>query len=633
MSDAIKHECGIALIRLKKPLQYYVDKYGTAFYGINKLHLLMEKQHNRGQDGAGVANIKLDMEPGERYISRYRSIDPKPIQDIFDHINKRFYQIGEENPELLKDVNYLKKNAGFTGELFLGHLRYGTFGRNSIESCHPFLRQNNWITRNLVVAGNFNLTNVDELFEVLIEIGQHPKEKSDTVTVLEKIGHYLDVENEEWYAKLQNSGMSNQEIYAEIAEKLNIEQILKHSSEFWDGGYAMCGLFGHGDAFVLRDPHGIRPAFWYEDEEVCVVASERPVIQTAFNLKLEEVNELTPGHALIIKKNGHVSEVEINQPQVPKKCSFERIYFSRGNDYDIYEERKNLGRFVVSNVLKMIDYDLDNSVFSFIPNTAEGSFYGMIKGLEDHLNDRKLKAILDLGRTPSEAELKEILYQRARIEKIAIKDAKARTFITQDDARDDMVAQVYDITYGSVVRGKDNLVVIDDSIVRGTTLKQSILRILDRLGPKRIVVVSSAPQIRYPDCYGIDMAKMGDFIAFDAAIALLKETGREGLIQEVYQKSLAQANLPKEQIVNYVKEIYQPFTDQEISDKIAQMLTPENIQAEVKIVYQTVDDLHRACPGNTGDWYFTGDYPTPGGNKVVNRAFINYVEGKNERAY
>lgn len=593
----------------------------------------MEKQHNRGQDGAGVANIKLDMEPGERYISRYRSIDPKPIQDIFDHINKRFYQIGEENPALLKDVNYLKKNAGFTGELFLGHLRYGTFGRNSIESCHPFLRQNNWITRNLVVAGNFNLTNVDELFDVLIEIGQHPKEKSDTVTVLEKIGHYLDVENEEWYAKLQNSGMSNQEIYAEIAEKLNIEQILKRSSEDWDGGYAMCGLFGHGDAFVLRDPHGIRPAFWYEDEEVCVVASERPVIQTAFNLKLEEVNELTPGHALIIKKNGLVSEVEINKPQVPKKCSFERIYFSRGNDYDIYEERKNLGRYVVPNVLKMIDFDLDNSVFSFIPNTAESSFYGMIKGLEDHLNDRKYKSILELGRMATEDELKEILYQRARIEKIAIKDAKARTFITQDDARDDMVAQVYDITYGSVVRGKDNLVVIDDSIVRGTTLKQSILRILDRLGPKRIVVVSSAPQIRYPDCYGIDMAKMGDFIAFDAAIALLKETGREGLIQEVYQKSLAQANLPKEQIVNYVKEIYQPFTDQEISDKIAQMLTPENIQAEVKIVYQTVDDLHRACPGNTGDWYFTGDYPTPGGNKVVNRAFINYVEGKNERAY
>lgn len=633
MSDAIKHECGIALIRLKQPLQYYVDKYGTAFYGINKLHLLMEKQHNRGQDGAGVANIKLDMEPGERYISRYRSIDPKPIQDIFDHINQRFYQIGEEDPAKLKDVAYLKKHAGFTGELFLGHLRYGTFGRNSIESCHPFLRQNNWITRNLVVAGNFNLTNVDELFDVLLEIGQHPKEKSDTVTVLEKIGHYLDVENEEWYTQLQNSGLSNQEIYAKIAENLNIEQILKRSSEDWDGGYAMCGLFGHGDAFVLRDPHGIRPAFWYEDEEVCVVASERPVIQTAFNLQMEQVQELTPGHALIIKKNGSVSEVEINAPQAPKKCSFERIYFSRGNDYDIYEERKNLGRFVVPNVLKMIDFDLDHSVFSFIPNTAESSFYGMIKGLEDHLNDRKYQAIVELGRTPTEAELKEILYQRARIEKIAIKDAKARTFITQDDARDDMVAQVYDITYGSVVRGKDNLVVIDDSIVRGTTLKQSILRILDRLGPKRIVVVSSAPQIRYPDCYGIDMAKMGDFIAFDAAIALLKETGRAHIIQEVYEKSVAQAHLPKEQIVNYVKEIYAPFTDQEISDKIAEMLTPENIHAEVKIVYQTVDDLHRACPGNTGDWYFTGDYPTAGGNKVVNRAFINYVEGKNERAY
>lgn len=593
----------------------------------------MEKQHNRGQDGAGVANIKLDMEPGERYISRYRSIDPKPIQDIFDHINQRFYQIGEEDPAKLKDVAYLKKHAGFTGELFLGHLRYGTFGRNSIESCHPFLRQNNWITRNLVVAGNFNLTNVDELFDVLLEIGQHPKEKSDTVTVLEKIGHYLDVENEEWYTQLQNSGLSNQEIYAKIAENLNIEQILKRSSEDWDGGYAMCGLFGHGDAFVLRDPHGIRPAFWYEDEEVCVVASERPVIQTAFNLQMEQVQELTPGHALIIKKNGSVSEVEINVPQAPKKCSFERIYFSRGNDYDIYEERKNLGRFVVPNVLKMIDFDLDNSVFSFIPNTAEGSFYGMIKGLEDHLNDRKYQALVELGRTPTEAELKEILYQRARIEKIAIKDAKARTFITQDDARDDMVAQVYDITYGSVVRGKDNLVVIDDSIVRGTTLKQSILRILDRLGPKRIVVVSSAPQIRYPDCYGIDMAKMGDFIAFDAAIALLKETGRAHIIQEVYEKSVAQAHLPKEQIVNYVKEIYAPFTDQEISDKIAEMLTPENIHAEVKIVYQTVDDLHRACPGNTGDWYFTGDYPTAGGNKVVNRAFINYVEGKNERAY
>ncbi|WP_341907774.1 amidophosphoribosyltransferase [Fluviicola taffensis] len=633
MSDAIKHECGIALIRLKKPLQYYVDKYGTAFYGLNKLHLLMEKQHNRGQDGAGVANIKLDMEPGERYISRYRSIDPKPIQDIFDHINKRFYEIGEENPHLLKDVNYLKKHAGFTGELFLGHLRYGTFGRNSIESCHPFLRQNNWITRNLVVAGNFNLTNVDELFEVLLEIGQHPKEKSDTVTVLEKIGHFLDVENDEMVSKYQSLGYNSHQIYDKIAENINIEQILKRASEVWDGGYAMAGLFGHGDAFVLRDPNGIRPAFYYEDEEVCVVASERPVIQTAFNLKYDEIKELTPGHALIIKKNGAVSEVEINTPKAPAKCSFERIYFSRGNDFDIYEERKNLGRFVVPNVLKTIDYDLDNSVFSFIPNTAEGSFYGMIKGLEDYLNEQKYEQLLAIDGKPSPEQLKEILNRRARIEKIAIKDAKARTFITQDDARDDMVAQVYDITYGSVVRGKDNLVVIDDSIVRGTTLKQSILRILDRLEPKRILVVSSAPQIRYPDCYGIDMAKMGDFIAFDAAINLLKESGKQHIIDECYRKSKEQETLPKEQIVNYVKEIYAPFTAEEISAQIAKMLTPENIKAEVHIVYQTVEDLHRACPGNTGDWYFTGNYPTPGGNKVVNKAFINYIEGKNERAY
>lgn len=633
MSDAIKHECGIAVIRLKQPLQYYLDKYGTAFYGINKLHLLMEKQANRGQDGAGVANIKLDVEPGERYISRYRSTDSKPIEDVFEHINSRFRQLGEEQPEKLKDVEYLKRNHGFTGELFLGHLRYGTFGRNSIENCHPFLRQNNWITRNLVVAGNFNLTNVDELFDVLLEIGQHPKEKSDTVTVLEKIGHFLDEENQELFDKFRQEGLNNQEIYAKIAKEIDLERILKKASEVWDGGYAMAGLLGHGDAFVLRDPNGIRPAFWYEDEEVCVVASERPVIQTAFNLKKEQIKELTPGHALIIKKNGVVSEVEINAPGVPKKCSFERIYFSRGNDFDIYEERKNLGHNVVPRVLKAIDFDLDNTVFSFIPNTAESSFYGMIKGLEDHLNRRKLDEIMALGGSPSREQLEQILFQRARIEKIAIKDAKLRTFITQDDTRDDIVAHSYDITYGSVVRGKDNLVVIDDSIVRGTTLKQSILRILDRLGPKHILVVSSAPQIRYPDCYGIDMAKMGDFIAFEAAISLLKETGREHIIQEVYEKAKAQIGLPKEEQVNYVKEIYLPFTDEEISAKIAEMLTPEGIHASVSILYQTVEDLHAACPNHLGDWYFTGDYPTPGGNKVVNKAFINFIEGKNERAY
>jgi amidophosphoribosyltransferase len=634
MSDAIKHECGIALLRLKKPLQFYLDKYGTAFYGLNKLHLLMEKQHNRGQDGAGVANIKFDMEPGERYISRQRSIDSKPIQDIFDSINSRFRQIGEEDPTKLKDIDFLKKNAGFTGELFLGHLRYGTFGRNSIESCHPFLRQNNWITRNLVVAGNFNLTNVDELFDVLVRIGQHPKELSDTVTVLEKIGHFLDVENEEMYDHLKRLGYDNKEIYQRIAEQLDVEKILKRASEDWDGGYAMAGLFGHGDAFVLRDPAGIRPAYWYEDDEICCVASERPVIQTAFNLKSEQVQELTPGHALIIKKNGVISEVEINKPDDRAlKCSFERIYFSRGNDLEIYNERKELGKLLVPQILDTIDHDLDNSVFSFIPNTAEVSFYGMIKGLEDHLNDRKFEQIRSLGNNVTEEKLREIIYQRARIEKIAIKDAKLRTFITQDDSRDDLVAHVYDITYGSVKRNQDNLVVIDDSIVRGTTLKQSILKILDRLDPKKIVVVSSAPQIRYPDCYGIDMAKMGDFIAFEAAITLLNETGRQQVIQDVYNKCLAQADLPRDQIRNWVKEIYTPFTAEEISAKIAQLLTPVNIKAKVEIVYQKVENLHLACPKNLGDWYFTGDYPTPGGNKVVNKAFINWIEGKNVRAY
>ncbi|MCF8414867.1 MAG: amidophosphoribosyltransferase [Crocinitomicaceae bacterium] len=634
MSDAIQHECGIALIRLKKPLQFYLDKYGTAFYGLNKLHLLMEKQNNRGQDGAGVANIKMDMQPGERYISRYRSIHSKPIQDIFDYINARFEEIGEEDPSKLKDVDYLKKHAGFTGELFLGHLRYGTFGRNSIESCHPFLRQNNWITRNLVVAGNFNLTNVDELFDVLVEVGQHPKEKSDTVTVLEKIGHFLDNENEEMFSQYKKLGYSNADIYSKIAETLDVERILKRASEDWDGGYAMAGLFGHGDAFVLRDPAGIRPAYWYEDDEICVVASERPVIQTAFNLKSEQIRELTPGHALIIKKSGHVTETLINQPDAqPLKCSFERIYFSRGNDIEIYNERKLLGKMIVPQVLDAIDHDLDNSVFSFIPNTAEVSFYGMIKGLEDYLNDRKFKQIRALGANPTDEQISEIIYQRARIEKIAIKDAKLRTFITQDESRDDLVAHVYDITYGSVKRHQDNLVVIDDSIVRGTTLKQSILRILDRLDPKKIVVVSSAPQIRFPDCYGIDMAKMGDFIAFEATINLLKETGREHIIQEVYTKCKEQANLPKEQIRNYVKEIYAPFTNEEISAKIAEMLTPPAINAKVEIVYQTVENLHASCPNNLGDWYFTGNYPTPGGNKVVNRAFMNWVEGKNERAY
>ncbi|MFM7637517.1 MAG: amidophosphoribosyltransferase, partial [Crocinitomicaceae bacterium] len=533
----------------------------------------------------------------------------------------------------LKDVHYLKKNAGFTGELFLGHLRYGTFGRNSIESCHPFLRQNNWITRNLVVAGNFNLTNVDELFDVLVRIGQHPKEQSDTVTVLEKIGHFLDVENDELHRHYKSLGYDNKEIYSRIAKELDLTKILKKASEDWDGGYAMAGLLGHGDAFVLRDPSGIRPAFWYEDEEICVVASERPVIQTAFNLKLDQVKELQPGHALLIKKDGQVTESLINTPRVAKKCSFERIYFSRGSDAAIYTERKALGRLIVPQVLKSINYDFDNSVFSFIPNTAEVSFYGLIKGLEKHLNEQKIAEIIALGNTDNHERIAQILHRRARIEKIAIKDAKLRTFITQDDSRDDLVAHVYDITYGSVRAHTDNLIVIDDSIVRGTTLKQSILRILDRLNPKKIIVVSSAPQIRFPDCYGIDMAKMGDFIAFEAAIALLKATNREHVIEEVYQKCKEQEHLPKEQVKNVVKEIYAAFSDDEVSKQIAAMLTPKGMQAEVEIIFQTVENLHKACPNNLGDWYFTGDYPTPGGNKVVNKAFINWKENRNERAY
>ena len=633
MSDSIQHECGIALIRLKKPIQYYIDNYGSAFYGVNKLHLLMEKQHNRGQDGAGVANIKLGMNPGERYISRVRSVQKAPIQDIFDQINSKFKALYDANPDSIQDVDFLKRNAGFTGELFLGHLRYGTFGRNSKESCHPFLRQNNWITRNLVVAGNFNLTNVDELFDVLLKVGQHPKEKSDTVTVLEKIGHFLDVENDELYKNFKTEGLSNNEVYAKIADEIGIEKILKKASEDWDGGYTMAGLLGHGDAFVLRDPSGIRPAFWFENDEVCVVASERPALQTAFNIQVEDVNELTPGHALIIKKDGSVKETLINEPSEPRKCSFERIYFSRGSDKDIYTERKALGKLIVPPVLETINHDLDNTVFSFIPNTAEISFYGLVKGLDQHLNEKKIAQIQALGSNPTEEEIQEIIRQRARIEKIAIKDAKLRTFITQDDSRDDLVSHIYDITYGGIRANEDNLVVIDDSIVRGTTLRKSIFKILDRLRPKKIVIVSSAPQIRYPDCYGIDMAKLGDFIAFNAAIALIKDRNMENVIDEVYHKCLSQVDLPKEEVVNFVKEIYSPFKPEEISAKISELLTPKDMKAPVEIVFQSIENLHKACPNNLGDWYFTGNYPTPGGNKVVNKAFINWKEDRNERAY
>ena len=630
MSDFLKHECGIALLRLKKPLQYYVDKYGTAFYAMNKMYLLMEKQHNRGQDGAGLANIKLDVSPGKRYISRMRSVDGKPIQDVFGKIMSRFDGL---DAETLSDANYLQENFAFTGELSLGHLRYGTYGKNDIENCHPFLRQNNWRTRNLVVAGNFNMTNVDELFDVLIDIGQHPKQKSDTVTVLEKIGHYLDVENQTRFDQLKAEGLDNRSISERIADTLDLEGVLKSSASDFDGGYAMCGLLGHGDAFVLRDPNGIRPAYWYEDDEVVVAASERPVIQTAFNVKAEDVVEIDPGHALIITRSGKASLKEIVTPGRRTACSFERIYFSRGNDKDIYEERKKLGELVVPKILEAVEHDVANTVVSFIPNTAEVCFYGMVKGLEDHLNRNKIERVKGLGPNPSPEDIEEIMLERARAEKITIKDAKLRTFISEDATRDDLVAHVYDIAYGTVRPGEDNLVVIDDSIVRGTTLKKSILRILDRLGPKKIVVASSAPQIRYPDCYGIDMAKMGDFIAFQAAVSLLKERGMENILQDTYEAAKKELEKPLAEIQNPVTAIYEPFTEEEISDRISELLTPADMGAEVKIIFQSVEDLHSACPNHKGDWYFTGDYPTPGGRRVVNKAFVYYMEGRTERAY
>lgn len=635
MSDQIKHECGIAFIRLRKPLSYYVEKYGTAAYGLNKLYLLMEKQHNRGQDGAGVANIKLNVEPGQRYISRVRSNDNQPIKEIFAKINANLEEVQKKDPELLKDISYLKENVPFMGEVYLGHLRYGTFGRNSIENCHPFLRQNNWMTRNLVVAGNFNLTNVDELFDLLVDLGQHPKEHSDTVTVLEKIGHFLDVENKKQYKKFKEEGYPKHEISGLIAENMKVHRILRHAAEDWDGGYTMAGMIGHGDAFVLRDPSGIRPAFYYYDDEIAVVTSERPAIQTAFNVPIEEIKEIDPGHAFIVKKDGSISIKKVREPLPKMACTFERIYFSRGSDKDIYQERKNLGRSICPEVLKSIDNDLKNSVFSFVPNTAETAYYGMVEGLNEYLNGVKKEKIkkLDPSAKDYDEKMESILQIRPRTEKIAIKDAKLRTFITQDEARDDLVTHVYDITYGSVRRDTDNLVILDDSIVRGTTLKQSILRILDRLGPKKIVIVSSAPQIRYPDCYGIDMAKLGDFVAFQAAISLLKESGRDGLIQEVYKKCKDQERLPKGEIKNFVKEIYEPFSAEEISNKISELLTPKDINAEVKIIYQSLEGLHKAIPNHKGDWYFSGNYPTPGGNKVVNKSFIYYVEGKNKRAY
>ncbi|AXT18710.1 amidophosphoribosyltransferase [Flavobacteriaceae bacterium AU392] len=632
MSDALKHECGIALVRLLKPLEYYKEKYGSAFYGVNKMYLMMEKQHNRGQDGAGFASIKLDTKPGQRYISRVRSVEQQPIQDIFAQINERINTELTNHPEYADNVALQKENIPYIGELLLGHVRYGTFGKNSVESVHPFLRQNNWMHRNLIMAGNFNMTNVKELFSNLIELGQHPKEYTDTITIMEKIGHFLDDAVSKIYKDLKKEGYNKHQASPLIAERLNIAKILRRAAKNWDGGYAMAGLMGHGDSFVLRDPAGIRPTYYYKDDEVVVVASERPVIQTVFNVNYDDVKELDPGHAIITKKSGEVLIKQILEPLERKACSFERIYFSRGSDTEIYKERKLLGKLIMPKVMNVINNDIENSVFSYIPNTAETSFFGMTETVEDLLNEQKTAAILNGKGELSSSRVTEILSTRPRIEKIAIKDVKLRTFITEDSSRDDLVAHVYDVTYG-VIKPTDNLVIIDDSIVRGTTLKMSILKMMDRLNPKKIVVVSSAPQIRYPDCYGIDMARLEGLVAFRAALALLKDNGNYALVEEVYRKCKAQVDLEDKDVQNFVKEIYDGFTDEQISDKISELLSDESINAEVKIIFQSVENLHIACPKNLGDWYFTGDYPTVGGNRVVNKAFINFYEGNDERAY
>mgnify|MGYP001016686358 FL=1 len=633
MSDAIKHECGIALLRLLKPLEYYQQKYGTPFYGLHKMYLLMEKQHNRGQDGAGIANIKLDMQPGQRYIGRVRSNDSQPIQDIFKQINSHINELLKSHPEAKADVQALKELIPYLGEVYLGHVRYGTFGKNSIENVHPFLRENNWIYRNLILAGNFNLTNVNELFSKLVELGQHPIAKTDTITVMERIGHFLDNEVEECYRRLKQKGISKREASPLIMEQLDMVKVLKKAAARWDGGYAMAGIVGHGVSFVIRDPAAIRPAYYYKDDEVVVVASERAVIQTAFNVPFEQVQELPAGAAILIKRDGSSQIEQILEPTERKACSFERIYFSRGSDQEIYLERKKLGALLLPQVLRSIDNDLKNTVFSYIPNTAETSFYGLIEAVSEHLNQKKKQQILQQGAALNETSLNEILSVRPRIEKVAIKDVKLRTFITEDAGREDMVAHVYDITYGSVRKHEDNLVIIDDSIVRGTTLKKSILNILNRLEPKKITVLSSAPQIRYPDCYGIDMARLEDLIAFEATLALHKDAGTYGVVEAIYKKCLAQKDKPDEKIINYVKELYAPFTPEQISLKITELLRPEAMQCDLDIIFQSVENLHKACPKNLGDWYFTGDYPTVGGNRVVNQAFINFYEGNKQRAY
>ncbi len=634
MTDIIKHECGIALIRLRKPLQYYIDKYGTPLYGVNKLYLLMEKQHNRGQDGVGVANIKTDVDPGSRYISRYRSVSERPIADIFKKINKKFKKAKKQyGSEKLKDAKWLQQHVAFTGELWLGHLRYGTHGKNAIEYCHPMLRQNNWRSRNLVMAGNFNMTNVDELFDILVKLGQHPKEKADTITVMEKIGHFLDQENQELFDQYKFTH-TNQQVTGIIEDTINLQRVLQRSCKDFDGGYAMAGLIGSGSSFVARDPAGIRPAYYYADDEVVVVASEKPAIKTAFNVPYESIKEVEPAHALIIDKQGNYSEKQFIEKLDKRSCSFERIYFSRGSDPNIYHERKKLGQLLIPQILKSIDYDLQNTVFSYIPNSAETSFLGILQGLEDHLSNERIMAIREAqqkGDAIDETYITRLLSFRPRVEKLVVKDAKLRTFITDEEHRDDLVAHVYDTTYEVINKGVDNIVVVDDSIVRGTTLEKSILRMLDRLEPKKIVIASSAPQIRFPDCYGIDMSRMYDFVAFRAVLELLKEAKMENLVDDVYEKCVGEGQVTG--APNFVKELYEPFTYEQVSEMIGKIVRPDDLKADLEIVYQTVDNLHQACPEHQGDWYFTGDYPTPGGNKVVNKSFVNFMEGKLVRAY
>ncbi len=628
MSDSIQHECGIAFLRLKKPLEYYQEKYGTWRYGLQKMYLLMEKQHNRGQDGAGIASIKFDLLPGYRYIDRARNNSSTPIKGVFAEVYSYMNTLPEAQ---INDVAWAKQNIPFAGELFLGHLRYGTYGGGSINYVHPQIRANNWKSRTLVMAGNFNLTNTRELFNLLISLGQHPQDLSDTVTVLEKFGHFLDDANQKLFRQYKDAGHANIEISELIAQHLDIAQILTEATKDFDGGYSMAGLIGHGDGFVCRDPWGIRPAFYMDNDEVTVVASERPVIQTVMNVRTEDVHEIAPGYALIVRKNGTVQHIQVRQPESRSSCSFERIYFSRGTDRDIYRERLKLGELLAPQIAKAIDRDFDHTVFSFIPNTAETAFYGMVRGLERALDEQRIEHLVQ-GRHDEES-IREIMRHRLRVEKIAVKDIKLRTFIAQESARADLVPHVYDITYGTVCEGEDSLVVIDDSIVRGTTLRDSILRILDRLGPKKIVVVSSSPQVRYPDCYGIDMARMEDLIAFRAAISLLKKGGKRHLITEVYEACKRENAKEDRQVENCVQRIYAPFSAEELSAEMGIMLRHPDMQAEVVIEFQTVENLHLACPNDTGDWYFTGNYPTPGGSRVANQAYINYIEGNRSRAY